>query len=622
VPLYSQDPDSRGYCRHSPRTYRDEPYDAIKTLCFEVKAVLIDDNSLSVVYERVLCTRLIIKIVPWYCQNISHSLSDPVQASPNQSRGITTVDPYSSAKLEGHTERLGTDTDNQLPEGSIGSYASELCGCGHHALESRDQEPVHANIPAISAATKPSELAAIAEIYAHLAAKYADLARFHDLVEMQATTLGPARAFTMRQKHEPYSQVYFSDNHDFGQSVKPHTGSRRSASRSSMSSLLAKYTANLSLGPRSPVISARNATQENFVGYHSNSAFAALPPAALSLLPSQTFDEYAWTRVSVPLETPDHVDQSKLDTPTKREALPALTITPPALAIPIANAGDEPTPKLCGQGSRKRHATSNMSESSPLKRAKELQKKLHEVNDSNNADTSRTTGPEFESDEEWPLPALAPGIMCDNSFASLVVRDDMTGAFTEQECKNLAIGNKEDGHTMGQLSAVQLKEDAPHHRVDTGYYADLESVAGLPTPAASSVSGSRASSGSVEFCVDADTSARKISRHEQAILWRIFSKAEDSCARNRAEANVEEPRLSADEKKAMEEAIQRSIDEMVPNKAEAKGEESRLSADEKKAMEETMQRSLDEMVGKFDDIFLYTDESGPGLDASTESEEV
>ena len=96
-----------------------------------------------------------------------------------------------------------------------------------------------------------------------------------------------------------------------------------------------------------------------------------------------------------------------------------------------------------------------------------------------------------------------------------------------------------------------------------------------------STSPSRSTSSDVEFIVEHDTCARKVSRREQARLWKLLSRSDSD---NRSQPGPEE-------------------------------QEVRLSEDEKKAMDEAMQRSLDDLAGGFDDIFLEENsESSSGED--------
>ncbi len=538
----------------------------MKTLQFDVKAVLIDDNGSSVVYERVLCSRLIVRVLPWYTQDAAHSLGGPIQACPHHSREVAVTVPYSSPGFDDHTPLIGQNPSIQRAEKVADTYAKELHGHGQHTLEGRGRDQVPASLSAVTAATKPSDLAALAEIYAHLATNYAELARYHQLLEMQAESLGPRQPFALKQQHEQDAQACHTDNAKLDRSVSPQSGSQRFASTSSMSSLLAKYTAGLLPDQALPFAVGRNAAQDQSTSADFN-ILSNLPP-------SQTFNEPDRTRVLVPLEMPSHVDPNKPATPTKREVVPALTVTPPALVTPTTYVQDEPTPKASEQGSRKRHATSSMSQSSPLKKIKEWQQKLQEVKNTVGAGKSSFNVAESDSDKVIPSPALVPGIMCYNSFAPLA----------QQECENLNISSED-----GEHSASHPKEDDPHHRVESGYYVDIASFACLPTPAASSNGGSRATSGSVDIDSGSDDHDHKIALHEQAVLWNLLSKVEDSEKENKAEAKIKEVRLSADEKKALDDA---------------------------------MQRSVDEIVGKFDDIFNESEELDSGVDISTESEEL
>ena len=81
-------------------------------------------------------------------------------------------------------------------------------------------------------------------------------------------------------------------------------------------------------------------------------------------------------------------------------------------------------------------------------------------------------------------------------------------------------------------------------------------------PSASSIGGSRSTSSDMEFIVEQDLRARKVSRREQAKLWALLSQS-DSDKGNRPEPESQEVRLSEDEKKAMDEAMRRSLDDLA-----------------------------------------------------------
>ena len=74
----------------------------------------------------------------------------------------------------------------------------------------------------------------------------------------------------------------------------------------------------------------------------------------------------------------------------------------------------------------------------------------------------------------------------------------------------------------------------------------------------------------MDFVVEQDPFARKVSRQEQAKLWNLLSQSH----------------------------------RCNENQAGSEGKEVRLSEDEKKAMDEAMRRSLNDLAGGFDDIFL------------------
>lgn len=576
MPLYTQDPDSRGCFRDSPRVYRTNPYNAVKTLGIDVKAVLIDDNGSSVVYERVLSARLTVKVLPWYSQNAAHSFCEPIQASSNQSWGFAATNATISAHLEAHLPRVDTTSSK-----ATDSYPDELQDFGHKTQESHEsQAPI--GLPVVAAASKPSELAVLAENYAHLAAKYAELARYQ-LVQMQAQALGPKQPSAVSLRHDSGSQLQFIDKSRVNEHIGLHTAGQQSASGSSLGSAPAYHTAGLSPVQTSPFIDGRHPNQGQLSGFGTDIAYSASAAKTQSLMPSQEFDGLAWTRVKVQVEAKNLTEQSDLDISTKQQAIPTPKVDCLALRTPTVSPWEGPT--SARYNSRNRHTASKMSYPSPLHAAKETQKKRRVLNDTIESNSSKATNIESETDGYISSPALVPGTMFYNSFAPLVDQDDDTSASGERGCRGLDKSSEDHLGSSFQASGVR--------KIDSGYHADLASFVGMPTPVASSDGGSRQTSGSVDISSGSNESNHQKDLHDQAVLWRMLTKAKEDQVCDRKQ-----------------------------NKAEAEVEETRLSADEKKAMEAAMQRSINEMVGGYDDVFLQAEESGAGFEGSSGSEEL
>lgn len=566
MPLYSQDPDSRGRLQEIPQLYCEDSCSAIKTLCIEVKAIIINDNGSTVVYERVLNARITTRILPWYSQNAAHGFAGPTQARSQQSKIPAIPTANISACTEARNPRVEEYWSSQTAEEAIDSYADELQNSHHHFLKIHNQKQISAGLPTFTAATRPSELITLAGNYARLAAEYAELALHFQQMDIQPQALGATRPYALAQRHNPGSQVQPTDSDVCRQSMDLQNASHQFA-RTLTSSVPAHCIAEFS-GERTDV---RHAAQDLSFGPEKNTACSTL-----SSLPSQNSDGQSRRDVESLLETTNPTDQSKLDISIEQEASFTRTITPPTSGPPTMST--EAGLTSSASGSRKRHSTSNVNGSTPCKRAKQPQKITCEDDDTADSMSSISTVSDSNSDNKASHSALVPGILCYNSFAPLFGIDDKTGVSMEQEHKDFNESSDEDGNNLAQAS-----DDGPHRRVDSGYHADLANLFGVPTPAASSNGSSRYTSGSVDICSGSDDINHKKELHDQAVLWSELAKATKVKIGDKAEEN---PRLSADEQKAMEVA---------------------------------MQRSIDEMVGMLDDIFLDNLEAGTGSGCSAES---
>lgn len=282
------------------------------------------------------------------------------------------------------------------------------------------------------------------------------------------------------------------------------------------------------------------------------------------------------------------------------------------LATTPMDKGELATLSTSRKRGRKRRARSSLSvnKRSPLKRSKETGKQLKQEIGADSAEASRNTLPlsDPEDEQSSSLTQWSSGIFY-NSFGPL---------------RNLRSSSPLTGedalalHASEREASTNSSENVKHRNQYPGCYMDIENTdsdelndktspvssglghgataaEGIPSssffsnwkdevrvrkgsPAYmfpreashSSSSGSRSSSSNMELVVEQDPHARKVSRREQAELWRLLSQSDSG------KENQPGP--------------------------ETKG--VRLSEDEKKAMDEAMQRSLDDLAGGFDDIFL------------------
>ena len=548
IPIYSETPGSES------RSHRGNPCTAVKELCIEVKAILTDDNGSVLRYERVVRARLTLNITPWFARDSARGSCDVSTGRYRHQRmKLTSADEHftsvhaahhcSTGKepLHGHAEYLKT-----------GRYS--LPNRGRRTVDRCSQEHSMPSLPITTPAVKAIECSILAQQHADLAAKYADLAQRHADAEKHVKLLGLPRDFGVTQMHQPDLQVYFTGHLDAPSSVNP-IGRQRPPSGSSTSSRTSGYTTPSPIpyardATQHPIVRARDATRDPILGsrvapgvqilplvhqdrYRPQFApvptvnqpdnvspqFAALPPPALHIFPSQTFDEVSqsWDRVQTPQGSP--VDRSHV------------SITP------IKSTEDEPSPSVSGSLSRKRRARSSLSELLPPKKFREI-----------GMDSNRKPS------------------------TSMILNEEDGEATIESEENAQDVRSELSDHTD-----IEENENAcglSHVAARTPF--------GLPTPdslsnssravslvLASTSNASRVPSSELDIIVEEDPQTRKASRREQAMLWNFHSPSMDSDKENQLDLEAEDGRMTTEEKQAMEEAIERSIDDLVGRLDEA-----------------------------------------------------
>lgn len=288
-----------------------------------------------------------------------------------------------------------------------------------------------------------------------------------------------------------------------------------------------------------------------------------------------------------------------------RQRVEVLT-TPPMVKAELA------TLSTSGKRGLKRRARSSLSvnKRSPLKRSKETEKQLKQEMGAHSAEPGRNTLPLLDpEDEESSSPTQWSSGIFYNSFGPLSnlrsssplagedalalhasEREPSTNSEENIKHRNQCSGcymdientdsdeldDKTSPVSSGLGDGATAADNVPSNSIFShckgqGRVRERSSASFSPRGASHSASsGSLSGSSNVEFVVEQDPRARKVSRREQAKLWKRLSQSD----------NAKE------------------------NQSGPEGKEVRLSEDEKKAMDEAMQRSLDDLAGGFDNIFL------------------
>lgn len=254
-----------------------------------------------------------------------------------------------------------------------------------------------------------------------------------------------------------------------------------------------------------------------------------------------------------------------------------------------------PTSSTSGKRSRQRQLRSSLSESSPLKRLRVTAKLPEQELGAQSPQPGRNTPTLLDSDEEISNSAGWSSSISYNSFGplrnlrssiTLAGEDPLSMHASETEIstnfsENSKHGKQDSGCGMdtgimdnddstspvssSPNDGTTATEGVPSKPASTDWEGQVHlrpssSASFSPQHASTSLtSGSRSTSSDMEFIVEQNPGARKVSHQEQAKLWKYLSQS-DSDKENQPDPEV---RLSEDEKKAMNEAIRRSLDDLA-----------------------------------------------------------
>lgn len=645
VPFYSE---VNGYERRLASTCQD-PYESVSsTLKFIIQAVLVDDNGSNIRYERILRTRLTIKVVPWYANNNSRETRKPssMPKAYQDTRLASAAQRFAPRRPRGSpiTPGQSPGRPSQRSSGALPYALNEYAHISQVGF--KDNHSVMSS-PTTGAELKETDLPSLAQTQARLEAKCAELTRELENVKGQMMMYDPFGDYHSRILHSPDPQEYLNNTYR----VPPHRYVGCNGPDNGPSDpCITHHASDCLTTPSSPFLNGRDATFQ--VG--PNARFSVLPPPAIDLTTRPTMDSKTLNDRNVAptlrsgitsqlaareedIMTPNThsnqrseyfwrlAGQASASFNGTRTAHSSSRKRVETLATPPMVEGDLATISTSGERGRKRRARSSLSlnKRSPFKRSKETGKQREQEIGDHYAEPGRNMLPPLDAeDEESSSPTQWSGGIFYNFFGPLRDRRSST---------TLAGEDALVWHASEREASTNSSEKANHHNQDSVCYMDTKnadsdelgnktspvnsglcdgatatesvstksfspdwkgqvriherersSAAFSPRDAsASSTSGSRSTSSDMEFIVEQDTPARKVSRREQAKLWKSLSQSDSD----------------------------------KENQPALEGQEIRLSEDEKKAMYEAMQRSLDDLAGGFDDIFLEdSSESNSGDD--------
>lgn len=316
---------------HAVRNDNGNPYKAVDTLQIEIKAIFVNDNGSVVRYERVVRTRITLKIVPYYAIHGS-ARSPRVVSIPScgykyteSAAGYMPLDILTAEYPSRHDKISQAPVPPTLGTQPINRLAAEPFAA-----------PCSVTRPFFDA-TKISNLA---QKHADLAAEFSDLAQRHADAAKHVGFLSDPSGFG--QARELDLQIRSARGTGY-------SGHSRSVDPSLVSSHDSGYTTRQIVGSPSRI----DCPNDQVLEYTAK--LSSLPPPAY-LTPSQEFDQntQTWNRVRTPEGTV--IDHSRVS------------------VTPAKEVHSETNDSISERGSRKRRARSSFSRSSqatPSKRARD-----------------------------------------------------------------------------------------------------------------------------------------------------------------------------------------------------------------------------------------------------------
>lgn len=563
--------------------YSESLFARNRTICIDVKAVIVEDNGSSVHFKRTVRACLTLDVLPW---------DDTFGPSPYQ---IPEPDPAQySFSAQGVN---GVPPSSYVVSGDT-HLSSQVYDDRHYMLSN---ERIGGSIPSnaeleVNAATKSLNLA---QKHAHLAARYAD------------------------SSASSYIPEYASDNRTSPFGCTSHQNA-----------------------PRLPRLEGRAAVQTQFLESSSNIRFPTLPPPAIRSGSSQTLDDISQDRARIDssLFTTTHhdcrsgndvsrVDLTLQDRPTSQFLAEIQTVKFPRPQVPMENgrgdlacldtAQDSARPSIdmidgaeivrFEGGSRQRNARSSLSKASALKQPTENESQCRK---SGLGMTSYHCYSPLHEDREPTFDA------CNIQDASII------------DLPHPARRGEEDASIPMRTRPRSLRP-----RRDSGYRSDCDMIGNevqplhiladpiqcphiVPTPpdSFSNMSHTATAPGAKdhESCeceygedelTKTYTSYPTIYLPEDGVsvdTWQS-SRTLSHAALGNLELNVEDHHQRLAQAKDWHELCEFKSGDKV-KKPEAVEAETRLSEDETEAMEEAIERSLEDMAEGFNGVFLNDDD--------------
>ena len=344
----------------------EKQWNAIDSLQFEVKAVLIDDNGSFVRYERIVRARFTLKIIPWNATCTargSESVSNQPRRHQNGESAACDMqldNCHTKHSLLIGNQHRGSVTAKKPIDRVHTQYALGVEGCclspspptlGCQLTSLADTLGPERFAAALSV-TKPMldaiELINLAKRHTDLGARYKDLAQRHADIAKHVNILTSAGDFRSASSR---ADIYglFAESSDARVCANRLGGCPQLSKTARESSYGSMYTTKQNNEPSSPIV---RPCDQILV---QSAVFSSLPPPA-NLVPSQTFNHeaQAWERVLTPQGTAIH------------DMLGPVS--------PATEAHSDLNLSTSDQGSRKRRARSSLTKSSqrsPPKRARD-----------------------------------------------------------------------------------------------------------------------------------------------------------------------------------------------------------------------------------------------------------
>lgn len=623
VPFYSE---VNGYDKHLATTCRDSPEIISHSLKITVQAVLVDDNGSSIRFERILRARLTIRVVPWYANCNSREIKEwsRVPKWYQDTRLASAVQGFALQGPRGSSPMPG-QSPSRLSQRSRGAHLHAPNADVRIGPVNFGDNHAATSTSATEARLEKTDLHGLAQTQAYLMSKCAELAREIQTVTdkvMMSVHSGEPHNKTL---HVPDPQESLNDTHRVplyyptGRSGPTSGSSVTCISQCASEHLTTPSSpflhgrdatfqlepiARFSILPPPAIALTKRRTfdsQASNDGYALDSTHSGWEPtprpstasliAALGESPttqnthSSQEPGYLWR---LPEQASISFNDTGIGHSSSRQHVEALS-TPPLVKGELATSG---------QRGRRQRARSSLSKMSPFKRSKETGRHPKQVIGAASTESGRKSLPFLSSEDEesstrtqWsnsffynsfgPLSGLRSSTTLGGEDAQAL--DAPEREASTNPCDNIKhcdhdsdrdmdtentdsgdLANKSSPISFGLDGGATAAEGVPSNSFFTGSEGQvcLRQSPSARQASTSSISGSRSTSSDMEFIVEQDPRARKVSSREQAKLWKALSQL-DSDEKDQPGTGVEEVRLSEDEKKTMDEAIQRSLDDVT-----------------------------------------------------------